>query len=170
MRWIAGACVVLGCGYVGVSYAGGAEMRIRQLKTLEQILCQLEFNIDFLLQPFPGALKKVAGSYPGALGQLLWSAADRVERTPNLPFEKSVQQALEETAGIRLKAEEREILLEFFRHTGQGDREKTRDGIRLTGAKIRVVREQAEEEREKDGKLWRSMGFLGGLLIVLLLM
>ncbi len=169
IRWFVGTFVVVGCGYLGISYAGVAEIRIRQLEMLEQMLCQLEFNIAFLLQPFSRALQSVAGSYQGAMSRLFSLVADRMIHTPNLSLEAAFQSALEETSGVRLKQEEREILQEFFRYIGCGDRENSRDGIRMTVAKLRLVRESAISVREKDGKLWRSMGFLGGLLIVLLL-
>lgn len=169
IKWIAAAFVVFGCGYLGISYAKTAEIRIRQMEMLEQMLCQLEFNIVFLLKPFPQALKSVAGSYTGAASRLFANIADRLAKAPEISPETAYRQAVEETTGIRLRVEEKDVLQEFFRHIGRGNRENTRDGIRMAVAKLRTVRETAAAEQEKDGKLWRSMGFLGGLLIVLLL-
>lgn len=170
MRWFAGGVVILGCGYLGVSLAKTLELRIHQLELLEQMFRQMEFHIVFLLRPFPEALKCVGESCKKPLGNLFLCVAERMKRMPDLPSEKVFSLALEDTEGVRLRTEEREILEEFFRHIGAGDRENARDGIRITMAKLQILREQAEAEREKDGKLWRSMGFLSGIFIVLLLM
>lgn len=170
MRWVAGGLIILGCGYLGISFAGALEIRIRQMELLEQMFRQLEFNIVFLLRPFPEALRSVAESYKGVMGRLFSCVADRMIKTPNLSPEKAFRFALDDTEGVRLKEGEREILEEFFRHIGGGDRDNTRDGIRITVAKLQALREQATAEKEKDGKLWRSMGFLSGAFIVLLLM
>lgn len=170
MRWFAGGVVILGCGYLGVSLARTLEMRIRQLELLEQIFRQLEFNILFLLRPFPEALKSVAESYKGSFGSLFSRVAEWMKRMPDLSPERAFSLALDDTEGVRIRQEEQKILKEFFRHIGAGDRETTRDGIRITAAKLRNLREQAIAEKEKDGKLWRSMGFLSGIFIVLLLM
>ncbi len=169
MRWIAGSFVVLGCGYLGIAYAGTVTSRIKQLELMERILAQLEFNIVFLLKPFPQAMKGVAGSYTGRISRLFSHVADSMMKSPDLSSEKAFSMALEEMPNPRLKREEMELLREFFRHIGQGNRESTRDGIRMTAAKLKLIRESVEREQAKDGKLWRSMGFLGGILIVLLL-
>ena len=169
MKWIAGVVVILGCGYLGIAYAGTIESRIRQLETLEQMLSQLEFNMVFLLQPFPQAVKLVAESYTGSMSRFFSRVADGMMQSPELSPEKVFLTVLEKTPRVRFQGEECEILRDFFRHTGQGDKEGARDGIRMTAAKLRLVRESVEKDREKDGKLWRSIGFLGGILIVLLL-
>lgn len=170
MRWIAGGLVVFGCGYLGISFAGGLERRIRQLEILEQLFRQLEFNIVFLLRPFPEALKSVADSHKGPMGTLFSGIADCVTRKPDLSPEKAFQFVLDDAENVHLKKEEQEILGDFFRHIGAGDREKAGDGIRVTVAKLRSLHEQVTAEQKKDGKLWRSMGFLSGIFIVLLLM
>ncbi len=169
MKWLAIAFVVFGCGYLGISYAGTIEIRVRQLEILERMFCQLEFSVGFLAQPFWQALKSVAEGYSGVMSQLFSSVAEQLENNRNMLPEIAFQRVADKTAGVQLRKEEREILQEFFRHVGRGDRENTRDGIRMTVAKLRLVRESVIREQEKDGKLWRSMGFLGGLLIVLLL-
>ncbi|MBO5364348.1 MAG: stage III sporulation protein AB [Clostridia bacterium] len=169
IRWIANAVVVLGCGYLGIAYSKRMDARIRQLEILEQIFVQLGFNIGFLAMPFSLALKAAAKSQQGVLCRLFGSMAERMIRTPNLPPKIVFQEALEECKGVCLKQAEVEVLEEFMSHAGQGDRENTMDGIRMTEAKLKLVMEQALAEREKDGKLWRSMGFLTGLLLVILL-
>ncbi len=170
MRWIAAGFVILGCGYLGISFAGAMEIRIRQLELLEQMLRQLEFNMVFLAQPFSEGLEMVASSYKGVTGRLFSQVAMRMKKRPGMSPESAFQMSLDEVEGIRLKQEEQQVLLEFFRHVGGGDRETVRDGIRMTMAKIRTIRESAMEEQKKDGKLWRSMGFLSGVFVVLLLL
>ncbi len=169
MRWVACVLVVLGCGYLGIAYSCRMNTRISQLELLEQILVQLRFNIGFLGIPFPMALKTAAQSRHGALNRLFCSMAERMLKTPNLSPELVFQEAVRECNGIWLKEPELEMLEEFMKHMGQGDRETTINGIRMAEAKLKLVMEQAVAEREKDGKLWRSMGFLTGLLLVILL-
>lgn len=161
---------MLGCGYLGISFARMQELRTRRLELLEQMFRQLEFNIVFLLKTFPEAIKSVAESYKGMLGRLFQKVADRMLKNPNQPPEEAFRFALEDGEGNCLKEKEKEILEEFFRHMGKGDRERVGDGIRMTMAKLKALREQVERDRKKDEKLWRSMGFLSGVFIVLLLM
>ncbi len=168
MRWVANLVLVFGCGYLGVAYAKRMDTRILQLEMLEQIFVRLGFNIGFLAMPFSLALKSAAQGYAGALQRIFGSMAERMQQTPNLPPKVVFREALEECKGHSLKQPEIEILEDFMSHAGQGDKENTMDGIRMTEAKLKIVMEQAMAEREKDGKLWRSMGFLSGLLLVIL--
>ena len=46
------AVVVLGCGYVGFSYAARIMTRAAQIREAEGVLCRLIFHVGFLSVPF----------------------------------------------------------------------------------------------------------------------
>lgn len=170
LRYLADMLVIFGCGYIGVVLASGLDTRIRQLESLEQMLTQLAFNIGFLALPLPEAIRRTAESQEGMIQNVLNQVTGLLQAYPHITMGEAWDESIRACRGdLCLKQEELAALQEFAQHIGQGDSEAALNNIRLTLAKLKLSAEQAREKRKKDGKLFRGLGFLTGILIVLLL-
>ncbi len=170
MQWLASGVVVLGCGYIGLVLASMMDSRIKQIEETEGIFRQLAFNITFLSMPFAQALSEASGTQKGAVAELFLSLAMEIEDNPEKPLPQSFQCVAGKAVGIDMKEPERDIIIEFLSRAGKGDRQEMADGIRLTLAKLETKREELLDKQKRDGKMCRGLGFLTGMLIVLILL
>ena len=170
VKWIANIAVVLGCGYIGVVFASRLEARVRQLEALEAMLTQLAFNIGFLALPLSEAMRQTASGQCGVVRRLLEQVTARLSGRPETTMKQAWEEAIRRQAGaLCLKQPEMDALYAFAAHLGLGDGRDALDNIQLTAAKLKLARESAQAERTRDGKLCRGLGFLTGMLIVILL-
>lgn len=170
LRYLADALVIFGCGYLGLHLTSAMDARIRQLENMGKMLTQLAFNIEFLLLPLPEAIKRTTESQQGVVRALMQHITGLMQAFPHI----SMGEAWEESVyackrNLHLAPEELSALREFAQHIGQGDSQVASNHIRLTQAKLKLCLEQARAKRQKDGKLYSGLGFLTGILIVLLL-
>lgn len=170
LRYLADALVIFGCGYIGLYLTSAMDARIQQLESMEAMLTQLAFNIEFLLLPLPEAMKRTAESQQGVARLIMQHITGLMQAFPHI----SVGEAWEESIyackkNLHLAPEELSALREFAEHIGQGDSKVAANHIRLTQAKLKLCMEQARSKLQKDGKLYSGLGFLSGMLIVLLL-
>ncbi len=170
-RWIANGIVVLGFGYLGLLFAARLDSRVREIETIEKMLTQLSFYIGFLSLPMAEAIQRTAQGQQGSIRLLLDQINDFLQEYPHLPMDEAWEEAVRRHhRKFYLKEEEIQILLDFSKHLGMGDKETVLNQIRLTNAKLKLVGEEAKMEREERGKLYRGIGFLSGMLVVILLL
>ncbi len=169
LKIIASAVVVLGGGYIGILAAAELETRVRQIEELLGALSQIGFNISFLKMPLSRAIRGVADGQRGAVGGLLGSVAKQIAEdgvSPDTAFERAIRKS---RGSLCIGKGEIEILSEFTKNLGRGDTESEINNINLACAKLTLARDNARGELSQKGKLWRGMGLLGGMLVVVLL-
>ncbi len=170
MQWIASGVVILGCGYIGLVLASMMDSRIRQMEEMESVFQQLAFNIGFLSMTFAQAVYQAARSQRGAVAELFSNMAEEMKSYPQRSPRNTFVRAREKTQGLYFKEPELDTVLEFLSRAGKGDRQEMLDGIHFTMAKLKTQREAAIAKRERDGKMCRGLGFLTGMLIVVVLL
>ncbi len=170
MQWLASGVVILGCGYIGLVLASMMDLRIRQMEEMENVFQQLAFNVGFLSMTFAQAVCQASRTQRGAVAELFAKMAEEMKNHPQQPLRNIFLQAKERTQGLYLKEPELDTVLEFLSQAGKGGRQEMLDGIHLTMAKLKTQRETAIAKRERDGKMCRGLGFLTGMLIVVVLL
>ena len=63
-----------------------------------------------------------------------------------------------------------QIITDFFKTLGSGDREKEKNNIRITALRLKMAVEEAKIEAEKNSKMYRGLGFLSGIFLVIVLL
>ncbi len=169
-RYLADMTVIFGCGYLGILYGSRIDRRIRELEQMEQMLNQLLFNIHFLTLPMAEAIRRTAQSQEGSVRLLLEHITGLLDVYPHITMEEAWRESL--LAGedkMFLCEEDISALHAFADNLGKGDREHAKSNIQLTQARLKLHLERAWEKKRKDGKLCQGLGFLSGILIVLVL-
>ena len=180
IRVIASAIIILGCTYVGTYFGVKLSIRVHQLSAFQSALETLKFNILFLNLPLAEALYKVAKSLPasgkpqGCVGRIFKAMSREISRSDSLNGTVSVQNAWElsvakERKTLNLNEEEIQTLAEFVSRLGSGDRDDQTGNIEITTAKLSTFENDAREYCKKNAKLYRGLGLLAGLLLVVLL-
>lgn len=167
IRVAAAGIVVLGGGYIGSLAASVFSVRAAQLEQLCLVLTQISFNIGFLKLPVAQAVLGAAKSRGGTVSRMFLDAADEMKDvSPSVAFERSLRR---NRGSLCLSAEDMEILRSFSENLGAGDTESEIDNIKAACAKLKLAQDIAAAERDRRGRLWRGVGFLGGMFAAVML-
>lgn len=169
VRIIAALVVILGSGYAGLCLASKYEVRVKQLSDFQTALCQLEFDISFLDVTVTEAFSKVAQSQSGAVKKVFEFAGEDMNSSRGTPVSKAWQTAVKRCGRLLyLEDGDLEILDEFSKNLGTGDRSSEINNIKVACLKLKATEEEARTEQKKNSKLCRQAGVLIGLLITVI--
>ncbi|ADL08076.1 stage III sporulation protein SpoIIIAB [Thermosediminibacter oceani] len=162
--------VIFSSTMIGFIIAGYYQQRPRTLRNLQQALSMLETEIDYGQTPLPEALKNVSRSCDPEISKFL----ERVRQlllsiegfTAGEAWEKSLR---EFRSQFPLQESDFEILTSFGKYLGSSDKDDQIRNLKLTLSQLRQQEVLAVEEKQKNEKMWRYLGVLTGLTVVLLL-
>ncbi|MCG0277606.1 MAG: stage III sporulation protein AB [Thermanaeromonas sp.] len=162
--------VILSCGFLGLILANIYQTRPVQLKSLISGLKLLETEIVYASTPLPQALGKVGGRLEGAVKLLFLQTATLLREEPGLPaaeaWEEGLKKLKEQSA---LHMQDLEILKTLGQGLGVSSREDQVKNLELAREHLKQQLALAEEAAQRQGKMWRTLGFLLGITLVLLM-
>jgi stage III sporulation protein AB len=140
-----------------------------QLRALLIALQMLETEIVYGLTPLHRAFVKIGHRVQKEVGQLFLTAAELLiteEAGVDACLSKAIGKHWTDTA---LRKEEKGVLYSLGQVLGTTDREDQQKHLRLAITHLRGLEEEARTEQEKYERMYKSLGFLGGLLVVILM-
>ena len=166
-----GLVVLTGCGYLGIVFAGKFKSRVRQLMQLENTMVQLEFDIDFANITLEESFLRIGKNQDGVLKDMLLYISKRLQKDPGCELKRLWQRAVQKyNESLNLTDGDIQIITDFFKTLGSGDREKEKNNIRITALRLKMAVEEAKIEAEKNSKMYRGLGFLSGIFLVIVLL
>lgn len=170
VRLLGAVLVVVSCGIWGLSVAWSYRLRPRELRAFISGLKLLETEIAYACTPLPQALEKIGGQLEGAVKMLFLQLARRLRDEPGLPATYAWEQGLN---GLKEKSALLPQDLEILRALGQGlglsGREDQVKNLELAREHLKRQLALAEEAAERQGRMWRTLGFLLGITLALLM-
>lgn len=171
MLKLAGAlCIIFAATMLGFYQALQLSARPRQIRQSLQALQRLETEILYGFTPLSEALSTVAHSLNGPVSALFARAAEglagREAGTVQESWEAAVEEIWPRTA---MKRTEREAVLQLGAVLGKSDRTDQAKHLRLAVNVLAAEEAEAAEDNRRYGKMWRSLGLLFGVLIVILM-
>lgn len=163
--------VVLSCSFLGFVLSQDLKKRPRQLRELQGLLQMFENQITYLSDIIIEAFERI--SMVGRCGTCVFFKRTaeilREDGSCSAPgaWERAVRECIRETS---LNKEDEEILAAFGKSLGNTDLEGQIKNIRLTLSQLKVQEDKAEENRNRNERMYRSLGLLGGAAIVILLL
>jgi stage III sporulation protein AB len=169
MKVIGALLILVAATWTGFELSRKLQQRPKQIRQLVSSLQVLEAEILYSQTSIIEASDKLAGQLPNPIGTFFRLLADNLQLQPARLYdcwEETTESWISNTA---LKPAEKDIWLQFGQTLGQHDFEQQQKHIQL--AKTHLEREllESEEVNQRYGKMVRNLGFLTGLLIVLLL-
>lgn len=166
-----GSLMVLGAStYLGFALSAQCGRRPHELRTLQGLLQILENEMGYMSNLLCSAFERIAASSHDSVTVFFTQTVDILRRGDGTSASKAWEEAVKGNIGeTSLNREDGEILLSFGNMLGSSDLEGQIKNIRLTLAQLKVQEEKAEESRKQNGKLYRNIGVLGGIAIVILL-
>lgn len=168
---------ILGCimvlfssGFLGYVLSTDCRKRPQQLRELQSMLQIFENQISFLSDVLIEAFGRICSSCSSQTGIFFSDTAERLMYGKNLSaaqaWEEAVRENIKKTS---LNKEDEEILVSFGKLLGSSDLEGQIKNIRLTLSQLKLQEQKAEESRTKNEGMYRSLGILGGIAVVIVL-
>jgi len=168
MKIIGSLLIILTSMAIGRMYGKRYRDRPRQLRQLRSALQVLETEITYSLRPIGDVAAKLMQQLPKPINLFFKQLTEELNK--GLPLQGAWKESVHKFwQGTALKKSEQDILLQFGVTLGQSDRENQEKHIHLALTHLEREEFEAREAQATYEKLWNTMGFLAGLLIVLLL-
>ncbi|WP_368503848.1 stage III sporulation protein SpoIIIAB [Alkalihalophilus sp. As8PL] len=170
MKLLGALLIIIVTTAVGFELARRLSERPRQLRQLKVAIQSLEAEILYGLTPLAQASKHLAKQTPKPICYLFEYFASKLNHTEQpayVAWEESIKEMWSLTS---LLQNEQEILKQFGQTLGQHDREQQQKQIKLTLAHLEREEGEARDRQHRYERMVKSLGFLTGLLIVILLM
>lgn len=144
--------------------------RPQELRTLQVLLQMFENEISFLSNLITEAFVKLSESSNSPVTVFFRLTSERLDGDSTLNASQAWELAVKE--GIRktaLNKEDEGILVSFGKMLGNSDVEGQIKNIKLTIEHLKLQEQKAEENRSKTEKMYKSLGVLGGLAVIVIL-
>ncbi|MGG3737899.1 stage III sporulation protein SpoIIIAB [Aeribacillus pallidus] len=170
IKLIGAAFILFATTWAGFESSKHFSERTRQLRLLKTALQTLEAEIMYGHTPLHEAARKLAKQLPKPLTWFFESFSKKLTTT-----ETTVKNAWEDSLNeiwkwTPFKETEYEILLQFGENLGKHDTMAQQKQILLTLSHLDREEEEAREKQQRYEKMVKSLGFLAGLLLIILLM
>ena len=169
LRIISFGIIVLCGGYLGTVLSSAFSVRIRQLNQLIYVINQMWFNMGFLKMTVADAMSEAAKLSKGAIKNIFCDSALIIKESGQKPSAAVERGFIKYKDDLCLSKEDRGIIEEFAHLLGTGDKENEENNVKAVIAKLTVSLEEAENQWKSKGKVWRGLGYLGGLFLAIIL-
>ena len=162
--------IILATTWTGFEVAKQLTERSRQLRDLKTALQSLEAEIMYGHTPLHEAARRLADQLSNPLQSFFSIFAKKLvesETTVRDAWEESLKEIWGKTA---LKKNEFEIMKQFGETLGRHDRISQQKQILLTLTHLEREEREARDKQQQYEKMIKSIGFLAGLLLIILLM
>lgn len=171
IRLLGAVLVVTAATGFGLWKAGTYKQRAKQLQQLLTSLEMLATEISYAATPLPDALRRIGLQVGGKIGHLLTETGIAIHKgdgqTAGQIFHSTL---LKLNASLQLTSEDQEIIIAFAHTLGNSDRSEQVKHIGLAVTRLSAAAATAREEQSRLGKMWKYLGALTGLAVVIILL
>lgn len=170
LRWIGVCCIILGSTGVGMSCAGELELRIAELRQLQQLMILLKGQIRYMHQPLPDAFWRLSEKASAPFSDFFAETAKGMESRQGESAEDIWRQKLRLCARkLHMTRQEIRELEKLGAILGYLDVEMQVGVLDYYLEQLRLSSEQAQEAVRSRKRLYQYMGMLGGIALSILI-
>lgn len=169
MKWIGSLLFLTFTTWIGFEWSSHLNKRPTQIRQLKNALQILEAEIMYSQSPLQEVFSKISKQIPkptNAFFQNLCEQMDKKQEEFISIWERNIGTFIERSS---LSPNEAEILKQFGQTLGQHDFIHQQKHIHLTITHLDRELEEARDQQQRYAKMVKSLGFLCGLFIVLLI-
>ncbi|WP_053957119.1 stage III sporulation protein SpoIIIAB [Inediibacterium massiliense] len=162
--------IILSSSTIGYLYSLRYFQRLQQLKDLYISFQLLETEITYVATPLATAMQKIGNQSNQPIHQIFKNVHKILSQRMGYSVEEAWYQAIENHFNhTALTEEDREILIDFGKNLGCTDQENQTKNFKWIYLQLQKHQQNADELKNKNGKLCKNMGVLAGLAIVIIL-
>lgn len=170
IKGIGGLIIILSSGLIGMLLSNKYSMRPRIIRKLRFSLQMLETEIIYGSTPLPYALYNIGTKSEKPWKTFFIEVSDNILKRRYFSMEDAWNNALEKhLSNSFLNKLDMELIKNFGKIIGKSDTEDQKKYFKLIYAQLKHHEEMAEGEREKNERMYRSLGFLFGAALYIIL-
>jgi len=151
--------------FIGYLLSNKYKQRVEELREIKNLLGMLKTKIRFTYEPLPEILKESAESFNGNILKLIENVKIKINiMTAGTAWQK----AIDET-DLNLNLEDKNILKKMGNLLGRTDVEGQLSEIEVTENFLNKQIEKAEQEKIKNEKMYKTLGIITGIGLVIIL-
>ena len=167
---ISSSLIIIASSYIGIACASKYEMEVKNISAFLSTLKMLEFDVSFLKLPLRESFERIAKSQRGSVKKFYNYLAEELKSAKGEDIGYIYKKALNRYRGELLFDENVEIVLsDFSDNLGNMNVENEIANIKAAYTKLKYYEEEARGIANKNVKMYRGLGLLGGIFIVLIL-
>ncbi len=164
------ACVVVAASLWGEMKARGLIYRLRQLQQFHQGLRLLDTEISYTATPLPYAFSRIGDRIGGPVGGIFLQASRYMQEGSDKSAREAWVGAIDDNQNATyFTREDRKVMEALGVSLGLTDREGQLQQIQMVSGELEYALEEARRERSKHERMWRYLGVLGGVALVIFL-
>lgn len=158
--------ILVACSLIGKYLSKKYVLRVSQLEEMKNALNMFQSKIKFTYEPIPEIFEEIAKNTGQSIGQVFQTAKEKMQtQTANIAWEE----AIEESKNNYLTQEDKNVIKTLSKLLGQTDVEGQTSQIEITQKFLETQIKQAQQQKEKNEKLYSKLGTTIGLAIVIIL-
>jgi len=158
--------ILVSCSLIGKYLSKKYVLRVNQLEEMKNALNMFQSKVKFTYEPIPEIFAEIAKNTNKSIGQVFQLAQEKMQtKTANIAWEESI----EESQNNYLTKEDKQVLKTLSKLLGQTDVEGQTSQIQITQKFLETQLKEAQEQKEKNEKLYSKLGTTIGLAIVIIL-
>jgi stage III sporulation protein AB len=155
---------------IGIIYSNTYRDRVKELGGFEKVIHEFENQIIYALTPIPEIVKGLKAQLNEPLKYFLSRFEENLS-SGDMTIQIAWKNALDKSKGkFNLKAEDYEVIIWFGNQFGNSDKETQVKNMEFTLEKLKGQIKIAEKAREKNGKLYKSLGLAAGIFIAIIIL
>ncbi len=170
MKIIGGLLVISASGLLGIVFSYRLSLRYKEITNLRRFIQMLETEVIYGATPLPAALRNISNKAEGYLRRFFLKISegliDRSYYTVGDAWADSAETVLMQSS---LQRSDIELIKSFGNILGCSDREDQKKHFQLFYLQLKHQEDAAMEEIKKSAKMYRSLGFLLGAAVFVIL-
>ena len=165
IKWIVYILILIASSSMGIIYSQKYQKRVDELKDFKTAFNMTKTKIRFTYAPLKEIFEDISKSIQSNTSKVFTSTYTYMEKED---VTQSWSKALNETE-TSLTKEDKELISQFGKMLGKTDAEGQLNEIELSLNFLETQIEKAEVEKNKNAKLYKSLGIIAGIGIVVIL-
>ena len=157
--------IITSSSYLGILFSKKYANREKEIKQMKTALNMFATKIKYTYEPIPSLFMEIANKIGGNIGNI-FSLSDTIMKETSAG--EAWEKALEEVKH-NLSKEDIIVLKNLSKLLGQTDIEGQISQIEVVNQFLTTQLENANEERRKNEKMYRTLGIVTGLTIAIIL-
>ncbi len=164
------ALILFSATGLGFSVAKKYRKRVKELRQLQIAFQMLSSEISYTASPLPLAFSRVGQRTEEPVSQIFLNAAEELKEGEGKELGDIWKGGVNEAyPGTCLNHKDKQILLSASSFLGYSDQNHQEQQIKLIMHHLKQAEEEARDSLHSNERMWRYLGILGGLMLVILL-
>ncbi len=165
LKWIIYVLIFATSTGLGILYSQKYQKRVNELKDFKTALNMLKTKIRFTYAPLKEIFYDISKSITSKTGKIFEEAADYMDKVGATDSWTSAVKSAE----LCVTKEDKEVICQFGKLLGKTDLDGQLNEIELSLNFLETQIQKAEEEKNKNAKLYKSLGVIAGAGIIIIL-